>query len=83
MKPVLVACPRLLDEHAVCEADLAVTIGGDFGEEYLDEITGTCGHEFTEEELEEILMNAIEAVCDRHNDRLDYTYSDYLQNERM
>jgi len=83
MKPVTVACPRLLDEHAICEKDLQVTIGGDFGEEYLEEITGTCNHEFTEEENEAILMAAIVEVCDRERGRLEYTYEDYIQNERM
>jgi hypothetical protein len=72
MRPVTVACPRLLDEHDICEKDLQVTIGGDFGEEYLEEITGTCNHEFTEEENEAILTAAIVEVCDRARDQAEY-----------
>jgi hypothetical protein len=83
MKPVTVACPRLLDEHAICEADLQVTIDGDFGDEYIEEITGTCRHEFTEEETDTILMAAIREVCERAAGWLEYTYEDYIQNERI
>ncbi len=72
MKPVTVPCPRLLDEHVACEATLQVTIDGEFGDEWIDEITSECPHTFTEEEREAILMKAILEVCDRENDRLEY-----------
>lgn len=81
MKPVTVPCPRLLDEHAICEKDLQVTIGGDFGDEYIDEITGTCDHEFTEEELEDILMAAIRELCEREIDRIGDLADNYIFEE--
>lgn len=76
MKPVTVPCPRLLDEHVSCESELQVTIDGGFGDENIEEITGTCDHEFTEEELDVILMAAIREVCEREMDRYEYIYKD-------